>query len=97
VAGTAAAALGRFTEEAVWNAHKHGASPITVSATVDAGRASVTIRDSGGGFAPDPGTPRLGLASLHRDAAILGGRLHIDAAPGRPVTVRLAFPAGQDA
>ena len=44
-----------------------------------------------------PGTPRLGLASLRRDAALLGGRLDIDAAPGRPVSVLLAFPAGQDA
>ena len=93
----AAAALGRFAEEAAWNAHKHGRPPIAVTATVAAGEASVTIRDSGAGFDPGPGTPRLGLASLHRDAALLGGRLHIDAAPGRPVSVRLAFPAGHDA
>jgi signal transduction histidine kinase len=95
VAGAAAAALGRFAEEAVWNAHKHGASPITVTAAVDGGEASVTIRDSGSGFAAGPETPRLGLESLRRDAAVLGGQLQIDAAPGGPVTVRLAFPAGQ--
>jgi hypothetical protein len=91
--GAAAAALARFAEEAVWNAHKHGGSPITVTAAVDGGEASVTIRDSGSGFVPRPGTPRLGLASLGRDAALLGGRLEIEAAPGRPVTVRLVFPA----
>jgi hypothetical protein len=95
LAGTTAAALGRFAEEAVWNAHKHGASPITVTAVVDGGEAAVTIRDSGAGFDDGPQTPRLGLESLRRDAALLGGRLHIDAAPGRPVTVRLAFPAGR--
>lgn len=97
IAGAAAAALGRFAEEAAWNAHKHGRPPIAVTATVVAGEASVTIRDSGAGFDPGPGTPRLGLASLHRDAAQLGGQLHIDAAPGRPVSVRLAFPARRDA
>jgi hypothetical protein len=96
IAGAAAAALGRFAEEAVWNAYKHGAPPITVTAAVDGGRASVTIRDSGAGFEPGPETPRLGLASLQRDAALLGGRLEIEAVRGRPVTVRLAFPAGQD-
>jgi hypothetical protein len=95
VTATAAAALGRFAEEAVWNAFKHGGSPISVTAAVDGGVARVTIRDSGAGFDPGPETPRLGLASLRRDAAILGGRLEIDAAPGRPVTVGLAFPAGQ--
>jgi hypothetical protein len=95
VAATAAAALGRFAEEAVWNAHKHGGSPITVTAAVDGGEASVTIRDSGSGFDPAPETPRLGLASLARDAALLGGQVHIDAAPGHPVTVHLGFPAEQ--
>jgi hypothetical protein len=97
IAGEAAAALGRFTEEAAWNAHKHGRPPIAVTATVAAGEASVTIRDSGAGFDPGPGTARLGLASLRRDAALLGGQLHLDAAAGRPVSVRLAFPAGLDA
>ena len=95
VAVTAAAALGRFAEEAVWNAHKHGGSPITVTATVEGGEAAVMIRDSGAGFEPGPQTPRLGLESMRRDAAVLGGQLHIDAAQGRPVTVRLAFPAGR--
>jgi signal transduction histidine kinase len=95
LAGEAAAALGRFAEEAVWNAQKHGAPPITVTAAVQGGRASVTIRDSGAGFDPGPETPRLGIASLKRDAALLGGRLQIDGAPGRPVTVRLEFPAVQ--
>jgi anti-sigma regulatory factor (Ser/Thr protein kinase) len=95
LAATIAAALGRFAEEAVWNAHKHGGSPITVSARVDGGEVAVTIRDSGAGFDPGSDTARLGLESLRRDAAVLGGRLHIDAAPGRPVTVRLAFPVGQ--
>jgi two-component system, NarL family, sensor histidine kinase UhpB len=62
---------------------------------VDGGEVAVTIRDSGAGFDPGSDTARLGLESLRRDAAVLGGRLHIDAAPGRPVTVRLAFPVGQ--
>jgi signal transduction histidine kinase len=96
VTATAAAALGRFAEEAVWNAHRHGGSPITVTARVDAGQATVTIRDSGTGFDPGPQSHRLGLASLRRDAAVLGGQLGVDAAPGRPVTLRLEFPAGRD-
>jgi signal transduction histidine kinase len=95
--GAAAAALGRFAEEAAWNAHKHGRPPIAVTATVAAGEASVTIRDSGTGFDPGSDTARLGLASLRRDASLLGGQLRIDAAPGRPVSVHLAFPAGRDA
>jgi glucose-6-phosphate-specific signal transduction histidine kinase len=97
IAGARAAALGRFAEEAAWNAYKHGRPPIAVTATVADGKASVAIRDSGAGFDPGPGTPGLGLDSLHRDAALLGGEVHIDAAPGRPVTVRLSFPAGRDA
>jgi hypothetical protein len=97
IAGAAAAALGRFTEEAAWNAHKHGRAPIAVTATVAAGEASVTICDSGAGFDPGSDTARLGLASLRRDAALLGGHLDLDAAAGRPVSIRLTFPAGQDA
>jgi hypothetical protein len=97
IAREAAAALGRFTEEAAWNAQKHGRPPIAVTATVAAGEASVTIRDSGAGFEPGPDTARLGLASLRRDAALLGGKLDLDAAAGRPVSVRLAFPVGHDA
>jgi glucose-6-phosphate-specific signal transduction histidine kinase len=90
--GPSAAALGRLVEEAVWNAHKHGRPPVTVAAAVAAGAASVTIRDSGAGFQPNAATPRLGLASLRRDAALLGGRLRLDAAPGRPAAVRVDFP-----
>ena len=97
LAGDAAAALRRFVEEAVWNAHKHGRPPITVTVSTTHGQARVTIADHGAGFDSKIAHRRVGIRSLYRDAELLGGHARIAAQPGRPVTVHLAFPVGEHA
>jgi signal transduction histidine kinase len=87
-------ALARFIEEALWNAHKHGRPPITVTATAADGRVTIAVGDHGQGFEPGSASRRLGLRSLRRDAELLGGDVRITAQPGKPVTVLLTFPVG---
>jgi hypothetical protein len=88
----AAEALGRFVEEALWNAHRHGRAPISLTATVQDSDVVVTVTDHGDGFHPTAGSARLGQASLQRDAGVLRGVVLITNEPGRPVSVALTFP-----
>jgi len=93
VAGSAEAdALARFVEEAVWNAHKHGAPPILVRASSAAGSAQVTIADHGVGVSPSSPPGGVGLASLRRDAALLHGDLQIGPRYDAPMAVTLTIP-----
>jgi len=88
----AAEALGRFVEEALWNAHRHGRTPISLTATVQGSDVVVTVTDHGDGFHPTAGSARLGQASLQRDAGGLRGAVLITNEPGQPVSVTLTFP-----
>ena len=55
-----------------------------------------TGADDGDGFEPDPRPPDgeggLGLASIRERLMSMGGRLHVDSAPGRGARVIMELP-----
>jgi signal transduction histidine kinase len=55
----------------------------------------MTVRDDGRGFelAAARAGPSLGLSGMQERAALAGGQLEIESAPGRGTTVRARFPA----
>ena len=55
------------------------------------------MADDGSGVMPDPddGLPHHGMASMQERAAILNGRLDVDAVPGGGTTVRVLVGAGK--
>lgn len=86
----------RVVAEAVANATRHAdATRLQVRVDLDdQGRLVAQVVDDGRGF--DPGNPPqrgIGLASMHRRAEELGGRLTVDSS-GSGTTVRLVVPAG---
>ena len=91
--------LFQIVREAMQNALKHaGCSTIRVSIAGSAEDGLVaTIADDGSGVIrePDDGLPHHGMASMHERAAILGGRLDVDAVPGEGTTVRVLIGPGR--
>ena len=91
--------LFQIVREAMTNALKH-ASPTAIDVTVHGSPATgleARVADDGSGLLADPddGLPHHGMASMRERAAILNGRLDVDAAPGRGTTVRVLVAAGQ--
>ncbi len=88
----------RVAQEALHNALRHaGASAIRVTLDLDPNRLRLVVADDGRGFDPQAraiSARRLGLTSMRERARALGGRLDIDAAPGRGTTVTLKVPRG---
>lgn len=94
--------LYRIAQEALTNVVRH-AQASTVHVTLDQDISAVTLRiqDDGRGFDPHQTTVisdrrHLGLISMRERAAIAGGALTIDAAPGAGATllVRIPLPEG---
>lgn len=86
----------RIASEALGNALQH-AAPHQLAVTLSYVRPVVRLEvaDDGTGFdlaATLRTTRRLGLVSMRERAAALGGRLHIDTAPGRGTTVVAEVP-----
>ena len=83
--------LFRIAQEALTNALKHAqASKIEVIVDLGASPARLEVRDDGVGFDPDATSLRarhLGLTSMEERAGTIGGKLRIDAAPGRGTSV----------
>jgi signal transduction histidine kinase len=84
-----------IAREAAMNSLKHsGASNvwITLEATDDG--AELSIRDDGGGFDPEGGSPEghFGLNMMRERAQVAGGSFQVDSAPGEGTTVRVRFP-----
>lgn len=82
----------RITQEAIANAVRHAqATCITVSCTIDADGAELTVADDGQGM-PAGGAHRAegyGLVGMHERAAAIGATLTISSPPGRGTVVRL--------
>ncbi|WP_026423383.1 sensor histidine kinase [Actinokineospora inagensis] len=80
--------LYRAAQEALTNASRHsGATRVTVTLRFTAAEVCLTVRDNGRGFtSPAPG---FGLVGLRERAAIVGGVVAVDSAPGAGTTVSL--------
>jgi signal transduction histidine kinase len=91
--------LFQIMREAMTNALKH-ATPSRIEVTVQGSPArgiEARVADDGSGVmrSPDDGLPHHGVASMQERAAILNGRLDIDAVPGKGTTVRVLVGAGK--
>jgi signal transduction histidine kinase len=88
-----------IVREAMQNALKHAACStirVSVHGSPDDG-LEAQIADDGSGVLrdPDDGLPHHGMASMRERAAILNGRLDVDAVPGEGTTVRVLVGAGK--
>ena len=87
----------RVIQEALSNVARHsGASRAEVRLGAGQTVLVISIEDDGSGFqletALDSRRRSLGLFGMHERAALVGGRLSLDAAPGRGTRVRLEIP-----
>ncbi|WP_427914941.1 CHASE3 domain-containing protein [Ramlibacter sp. MMS24-I3-19] len=96
----------RIVQEALTNAARSsGASEVRVSLSLDGSRLALEVRDDGSGFdveryrSREERTRHFGLVSMAERAAMAGGHLEIDSAPGRGTCIRASFvvPAAQQA
>jgi signal transduction histidine kinase len=88
-------ALLRTLQEALSNATRHGQGKnVAVDLRSEADTLSLTVADRGPGFDPRlaEGSGGLGLAGMHERAELLGGKFHVDSAPGRGTTLRVFWP-----
>ena len=91
----------RATRELLLNAVKYGGgSAVVVTMSRDESNAlRVVVADEGPGFDPatlatrDFGRGGFGLANIRHRAALLGGELHIDSAPGEGTRMTLLVPS----
>jgi signal transduction histidine kinase len=79
----------RICQEAVNNALKHsGSSRIGISLRTNAERLELRVSDDGNGFSTRTQSENgLGLRAMKYRADLIGGRLEIDAAPGKGAQV----------
>ena len=88
-----------IVREAMQNALKHAACStirVSVHGSPDDGLEAQTADDGSGVLRdPDDGLPHHGMASMRERAAILNGRLDVDAVPGEGTTVRVLVGAGK--
>lgn len=85
--------LYRIIQEATNNARQHsGTSRAELSISIEEEVMAVAVRDEGEGFdpqAPPAGKGGLGLTGMRERAAMLGGGLTVDTAPGRGTSILL--------
>jgi two-component system, NarL family, sensor histidine kinase UhpB len=90
-------ALFRIVQEAMNNiVHHAGARRATVTLTVDDTGLCLVVADDGTGFDPAQiGSRRLGLLGMVERAALLGGQLDLDTAPGKGTRITVWVPASE--
>jgi PAS domain S-box-containing protein len=90
----AALALFRIAQEALNNAVKHAqASSVTIRVCREDGHALLEVRDDGRGFDPSSTRKgRWGMTTMRERAEAAGGRLEVDAGPGKGTCVRARVP-----
>jgi signal transduction histidine kinase/ligand-binding sensor domain-containing protein len=83
-------------KEAMNNVVRHsGGRSAKVSLEIRGGRLVLVVADDGRGFEPGKPSAGLGLRSLERRAAEIGGTLDIRSTPGSGTALRLEIPAGR--
>lgn len=87
----------RIVQEALTNVARHAQTDrASLRLWLDEAFLHVQIEDEGVGFdseAGQPGGRSSGLSGMHERASLLGGRLRIDAEPGRGTCVLASLPA----
>lgn len=85
----------RLVQEALSNVAKH-AGATSVSVTVDRADPAVhvSVADDGRGFDPGAATDGFGLVGMRERAALAGGELTLEPAPGGGSVVRAVLPVG---
>ncbi len=85
--------LYRIVQEALNNVAKHaGASRAEALVEQTGGVIGVTVRDDGRGFDPEAVSGGFGLTGIRERVELAGGKLQIDAEPGRGTTVLATIP-----
>jgi two-component system sensor histidine kinase UhpB len=85
----------RVVQEGLSNAAQHArASSVSVGLAREGAATVLRIADDGTGFDAACPTAGLGLTGMRERAALAGGRLTIDSAPGRGTTVELRLEEG---
>ena len=80
-------------KEAVNNAARHsGCSAVTIDLRLDGVRLVLRVADNGTGFDNSIESEGQGLASMHRRASRLGGRLEITSGPSSGTTLEVSVP-----
>jgi signal transduction histidine kinase len=80
----------RVVQEALANAVRHaGATRVLLKVEACGAGVAVSVIDDGRGIDPAGGPAGVGLASMHRRAALLGATLGVGPAPGQGTEVRL--------
>jgi PAS domain S-box-containing protein len=87
-------AVYRVVQEALNNARRHSESEsILVELTVRGNRVRVAVEDWGVGFEPkEVQEMRFGLRGIKERARLLGGRAHVDSAPGLGTCISVDLP-----
>ena len=90
----------RILQEALQNVHKHaGADRVSVLLERRDGLASLIVKDNGKGYDPlkeeAAGTNKgMGVTNMRERAALVGGALEIESAPGAGTTIFVRVPLG---
>lgn len=85
----------RVAQEALRNVARHArAGSVTVSVSNGDSGVQLVVRDDGAGFdtSRQAHPTGLGLISMRERAALIGGKVDIDSAPGKGTTVTLSIP-----
>jgi two-component system, NarL family, sensor histidine kinase DevS len=87
-------AIYRIVQEAIGNAVRHGtAARVDVTVVTRPDVVIATVEDDGAGFDTERVKDgRLGLVGMRERAALFGGRLEIESAPGRGAAVTVELP-----
>lgn len=89
--------LYRIFQEALQNIHKHaGATRVNVLLEKNDGHAVLVIEDNGKGYVAEAGAPAddkgMGLTNMRERAALIGGSVEIESAPGAGTTIFIRVP-----
>ena len=93
--------LYRILQEALQNVHKHAeASRVGVQLGRHDGRVVLAVEDDGRGFEPEAvgssgGDKGMGLTNMRERAALCGGELEVESAPGAGTTVFVRIPVDE--
>jgi signal transduction histidine kinase len=83
----------RVLQEALGNAARHsGAGHVVVRLRSTADAIELEVQDDGRGFKPEPGGRGLGVVAMRERAALIGGTVEFNEAPGGGTLVILRVP-----